>query len=42
VGNRVEDVAHQHEEGCCGGAHARLPTTGDRDGIPENTEGAAR
>jgi hypothetical protein len=35
-------VAHRHEEGCCGGAHVRPATTAIRDGIPDETEGAAR
>jgi hypothetical protein len=33
---------HRHEEGCCGGAHARPATPAGRDAIPDETEGAAR
>lgn len=38
----VEGVAHRHEEGCCGGAHARPATMRDRDGMLDRTEGAER
>ena len=41
-GDRVDGTAHRHEEGCCGGAHARPATTGERNGIPDKTEGAGR